>query len=233
MQPLLPRCGRFARLASVLALLLGGSATQAERAVVYRWFDESGVAHYTTQRGRIPSAFRDAAQEVGAVVAPSPAPPAPPPPVALQPSPETPTPVALPPPIEAPAPVAAPPPSAPRLAPEDEFEEAPLGSHEAAGAASPRAATPAPDADVAAPPPPEPSPLPPADASALDERIRVLEEQVSRDQAAIQNILSEPRESGDPRVADRPDLRELAQRLPKLQADLKALREQRARPSGP
>jgi hypothetical protein len=143
--------------------------------------------------------------------------------------------------------------------PQGEFEEPPLGSHSSVPtpAAAP-ASTHSRDTDVAAPPPgflhgtagstgaspttaprdtpsrpparsPAEPPLAPADGPALDDRIAMLEDQVGRDQSALQNILSQPRESDGPRVADRTDFREIAQRLPKLQADLKALRERRTR----
>jgi hypothetical protein len=93
---------------------------------------------------------------------------------------------------------------------------------------------PAPVAKQAAPAPEvTDAPLTPGDAADLDTRIASLEEQVNRDEAAIQSILSQPREADAPRVAERPDFREIAQRLPGLQANLKVLREQRARQSGP
>ena len=259
MKPLLPRCGAFTGLVLAFALALCSAVAGAERPTVYRWLDESGVAHYTTQRSRIPSEFRDAAQEVGATSSPPQAatpslPAAPPPAQAATPSTS--------PAAAAPPPVAAPPPSGPRVTPEGDFEEPPLGSHGAAPTSGASPSTRERDADVAAPPPGlvrgtsgsrgapptaspsatasvprepsvAPSPLSATDASALDDRIALLEEQVSRDQAAIQSILGEPRESDGARLADRPDLREIAGRLPKLQADLKALRAQRARQTGP
>jgi hypothetical protein len=265
MKPLRPPCGKCAGVAVALALLLSVPAALAERAVVYRWLDESGVAHYTTQQGRIPREFRDSAQEVGQ--GPAVAPPSlvrTPPPAATPNAPDAPA--------AAPPPVAAPPPAGPRVMPQGEFEEPPLGSRSSAPAATtstastppvpapPSAAPPAPvppadpapaqGHDVAAPPPgfirgapgpasasaapsgPRASAAPvlePMDDAALDDRIAALEDEVGRDQAALQNILSQPRESDGPRVADRPDFREIAQRLPKLQADLKAMREQRTR----
>lgn len=223
--------------------------------MVYRWLDESGVAHFTTQKSRIPSEFRDAAQEVGKRVSPAPG--------RTASTPATPAPVAAPPPDTAPAP------SGPRVMPEGEFEEPPLGARgpkpaePAASAAAPAplsapAAAPArasssvrppgaaspPRTDVAAPPsdavrpasasvaaaPPGAVAAPaPVDPAALDEQIRTLEAQVGRDEAALQDLLSQPRVEGAPRLADREDFREIAQRLPKLQADLKALRQQRTR----
>ena len=279
MKPLLPPCGRSAGLA--LALLLACSAAQAERPTVYRWLDESGVAHYTTQRDRIPSEFRDAAQEVGksapqqtpqagdaAAAAPGARAPA-----AAAPASQ---------PVASPPPPSAPPPSGPRVMPEGEFEEPPLGTpgprasapaapsvpapsmapaaatapaapsrapaETAPAAAADRGAASAHAPDVAAPPPgfvrgtagsPAPAaaaasrdltPAPEiADPAALDEKISALEEQVGRDEAALQHLLSQPREPSAPRLADQSDFREIAQRLPKLQADLKALRQQRTR----
>jgi len=249
MKPLRSRCGKCAGLAVALALLLSGPVAMAERAIVYRWLDESGVAHYTTQPGRIPREFRERVRERGA---------APATPAAHETAPGIPGA-----PLAAPPPVAAPPPAGPPVMPQGEFEEPPLGSHSSvpAPAASTTGSAPASthsrDTDVAAPPPgflhgtagstgsspttaprgtsaPPPTSSPaeppaPADGPALDERIATLEDQVGRDQSALQNILSQPREKDGPRVADRTDFREIAQRLPKLQADLKALRERRTR----
>lgn len=118
----------------------------------------------------------------------------------------------------------------------------------------PAAAAPA-GPDVAAPPPgfirgtaasPRPTPpstppeaprapaepLSPEAEQALDQRIVALESEIESDQGRLQNILSQPPAADGPRIAEREDFREIAQRLPKLQADLKALREQRTRTSG-
>jgi hypothetical protein len=258
MKPPLPRCGKSAGLAVALALLLSVAAAHADRPVVYRWVDERGIVHFTTQSDRIPSEFRESVQELGKppetgepVPGVSAAPPAPAAAAAPPPAPPAPS---APTPLETKTT-----PSGTRVMPEGEFEEPPLGTHSSAPVAPPESPTPRPDTDVAAPPPgfirgtpsapgagppaapasaaaaaaPSPTPLAPGDASALDDRIAALEEQVHRDETAIQAILSEPRVAEAPRVADRSDFREIAGRLPKLQADLKALREQRARQSGP
>ena len=250
MKLLCSRCGKYAGLVVALALLLSGPVAQAERAIVYRWLDESGVAHYTTQPGRIPREFRDTVREIGEAPATTTAPG-----TAIG---ISSTPPAVPP------PVAAPPPAGPRVMPQGEFEEPPLGSHSSVPTPAPSTTGSAPassrprEPDVAAPPPgflhgtagstgasatttprgtpalapassPSEPPLAPADGPALDDHIAALEDLVGRDQSALQDILSQPRESDGPRVADRTDFREIAQRLPKLQADLKALRERRTR----
>jgi hypothetical protein len=281
MKPPLPRRGKRAGLAAALALVLAGGTAAADRPVVYRWIDESGIQHFTTQPDRIPSEFRDSVREIGTPGSEAALPPAA---TTAAPSPAAKSaPAAVsPPPAQAPVPpaVAAPPPG-PRVTPEGEFEEAPLGSgRSAAPSRSSTVSAPAtaPERDVAAPPPgyhretpgsessaapppSEPAPAvsagtttgappggsaptsissgvesetaPPGDVTGLDDRIVALEEQVGRDQTALQNILSQPREADGPRIADREDFREIAKRLPKLQADLKTLREQRNRQSGP
>ncbi len=76
------------------------------------------------------------------------------------------------------------------------------------------------------------TPLDSPDAVTLDERIAELERQIDRDEAAIQQIISTPSGTDGVRVAEREDFRELAQRLPQLQASLKALRQERIRQDG-
>lgn len=77
--------GILRRLAPWLALALAAAAapaigqeTPAERPRIYKWVDENGIAHYTTDRSRIPSGLRNRAEALGAspaleprVVAPS------------------------------------------------------------------------------------------------------------------------------------------------------------------
>ena len=66
----------------------------------------------------------------------------------------------------------------------------------------------------------------PADAPELDGRIAVLEEEIARDEERIKAWVSDP--AVDPvTLADDPEFRELAARLPRLQADLRSLQEQK------
>jgi len=73
----------------------------------------------------------------------------------------------------------------------------------------------------------------PANRAALDARISALERQIASDQESLKTLLSEIPAPGAPDLADRPEFREIALRLPKLQAELRALQEQRARHTEP
>ena len=65
-----------------------------------------------------------------------------------------------------------------------------------------------------------------ADAAELDARIAALEEEIAHDEERIKAWVSDP--ALDPvTLADDPQFRELAARLPRLQADLRSLREQK------
>jgi hypothetical protein len=65
-----------------------------------------------------------------------------------------------------------------------------------------------------------------ADARELEGRIAALEEEIARDEERIKAWVSDP--AVDPvTLADDPEFRELAARLPRLQADLRSLREQK------
>ncbi len=156
-------------------------------------------------------------------------------------------PAPVPAPVEAPAPVA---PSEPSRAtaetpgPPAAAEAAPHGPPEAGGFEE--SAVPSTDTTLATVPPPVPdvSAAPPpatgerdaggsgSDAATLDARIAAIEQEIARDEASLQNLLSEPTPEGGVQLADRPEFREIATRLPKLQADLRALQDQRT-PTAP
>jgi hypothetical protein len=72
-----------------------------------------------------------------------------------------------------------------------------------------------------------------ANPAELDARISALERQIASDQESLKTLLSEIPAPGAPDLADRPEFREIALRLPKLQAELRTLQEQRARHSEP
>ncbi|MEE9607730.1 MAG: hypothetical protein V3U03_08305, partial [Myxococcota bacterium] len=75
------------------------------------------------------------------------------------------------------------------------------------------------------------APAPPA--AELAARIAELEGAIARDEEALKQLISEAHaESSDP-ILESEELREIARRLPALQADLRALREQRAQQSAP
>ncbi len=74
--------------------------------------------------------------------------------------------------------------------------------------------------------------LPPVSAgrepsTELDERIAALEAEIARDQEQLKALLSEPAKTEAPELPQRAEFREIARRLPKLQADLQALRVER------
>lgn len=84
-------------------------------------------------------------------------------------------------------------------------------------------------------PPPESGPAPAtaepsaqqlADVRELDVRISALQEEIARDEERIKAWVSDP--AVDPvSLADDPEFREVAARLPRLQADLRSLQEQK------
>ena len=84
-------------------------------------------------------------------------------------------------------------------------------------------------------PPPEPAQpvemAPPAGESGvsdLDARIRELEASIARDQQSLQAMIAEPAQGDGDSLAQSPELREIARRLPALQAELRRLRAERA-----
>lgn len=87
--------------------------------------------------------------------------------------------------------------------------------------------------DLASAPPPraprpgagEPAEVP-APPSALDRRIAELEARIAEDEETLKQLISDPKMADTLRSS--PELREIGDRLPALQAELRALREQRA-----
>ena len=77
---------------------------------------------------------------------------------------------------------------------------------------------------------PVPPPSPPTPESPLDARIQELELAIGLDQEALKRLLSEPASASGLQASE--ELREISQRLPQLQAELRSLREQRERAAG-
>jgi hypothetical protein len=128
-------------------------------------------------------------------------------------------------PVEAPPPavVSTPTPPAPAPAP---VAVAPVS-------ATPVAAAPVAPAPVA-PAPAEPTPVSASAPSADDAtREQELAAAIAADQEALKALISAPGVPGEPPLTDSPELREIARRLPELQAELAALRERRAPSAGP
>jgi hypothetical protein len=67
----------------------------------------------------------------------------------------------------------------------------------------------------------------------LDARIAALQRQIAGDEESLKAQLSDVPAPGAPDLADRPEFREIALRLPKLQAELRTLQDQRARHTEP
>ena len=175
-----------------------------------------------------------------AVATPAPVtPPAPAPGPVATPAPApiaTPAPVALPTPAPTPAPIAAPdaiPTPAETSAPAPIAAPAPTP---APASAPPPARAPIPVPAAAATPSPAPAPTAaagPAPTAGDADREQQLAAAIAADQEALKTLISAPTAEGEPPIADSAQLREIARRLPELQAELSALRERRAPPAGP
>lgn len=173
-----------------LALLVGfaggGVPAQADEPgepVIYKWVDENGIAHYTTDPDRIPGSLRGRLRELERKREPQ----------------------ALP-------------------------GEAPSGETWALRDLAPEAPPP-PSPVEAGPPEAGPQELALPEDPGLATRIQALEQEIARDEERLQALISDPERAGDA-LADDPEFREVARRLPRRQADLRALREQQARQPG-
>lgn len=232
----IPRVLRHA-LGLVLALALCGSPALAN-AKLYRWVDALGVTHYTTDPDEIPREFRDSEQVIPTaqprapssiprgprVLAPKPkeaaataAPAATRP--QTQPATEPASAPAIPP-AEPSAPaLAAPPLVAPPTEPTPATPTTPTPSTTpVAPAAEPSATETAP---TVFPGPPATGALPPEDPRSAE--VASLEAQIATDRESLRQIISTKRWDSSELASD-PQIREIAERLPRLQAQLAALR---------
>jgi hypothetical protein len=226
--------------ALALAALLAAGPAAAE---LWRWIDADGVPRYTPDPDRVPGAQRAtlARVEPGMAAAPPPSVAPPPAPAAATP------PEIFAPPVE--EPLAEDPFNAPeraREAPGEIVGEVVVELPEAAPRAAP---SPAPSAATASLPPVD-APAPPAAAEAtapveeppaatetarapspasphLEARRAELLAAIARDEAALRTHVASS--AGGPLAAS-PELREIAERLPALQAELRALEAQTAAP---
>ena len=169
------------RLLLALALCL---AAQNSRADVYRWVDELGVTHYTTDPATIPRRHRNSAHEIIA----------------------RPTRRSGPRITTAPAKAAAPPESSPAAT-----------SPEPAARATP----PGPSGPPVFPGPPLTPALSPGDPRASE--LADLEARIATDRETLRQLISTKRWDSAELASD-PGVREIAERLPRLQAELEALR---------
>jgi hypothetical protein len=171
-----------------------GAAAEKPRPRVYRWIDENGIAHYTTDPDRIPSRLRNA--------------------------------VGLPPPGEATtAPPPVPSPAAPAAAPAAAATSNPLGMDASPATAAAPALSPNGDFEEG----PAPGEAAGAQRADLDARIATLQAEIAADEEAIQAMISAAEPGPGALAADDPAFREIAMRLPKRLADLRALEQERAR----
>ena len=238
--------------AATVAFLVIATHAQAEPPTIYKWVDENGIAHYTTDRDNIPSAIRDRVESRG------PATPAKTPDVAAQPHREdlmrdvvhtAPAAAAGGEPIAAPAEpapdVAAI--AAPSTAPAAETGAASEATGEAEAEPETEAAREAEPTTIAAPTPfsqdvrdetsavssPPPAPIAPLDPeqqaalTELDRQIEGIEGEIAKREDTLAALISTSDEQRTTPLVDDPAFREISQRLPKLQADLQTLRERR------
>jgi hypothetical protein len=181
-----------------------GAAPLLARADVYRWVDETGATHFATSRDAIPRHFRDSA-----VLIPSP-----------------PATVGNPSHSHAPSPPAKPPEPAPAAAP------APAAEPPSAEPIEPPPPAPVSGPEGSAPPvPPEPGPMRVAPVHGDDPRrdeIAELETRIEQDREELRKLVSLQRWDSSELASD-PHVREIAERLPRLQAELAALRSESER----
>jgi len=242
------RCFRL--LATTIAFCAIAAGAQAESPTIYKWVDENGIAHYTTDRDRIPSAIRDRVESVAAK------PSAKTPDVAAQPNREdlmrdavrtapTPGAAATPVAMSTPAPsvetIAAPnaaPTAAPAATPSDTEANAEAETEAATELETTEIASPAPieqdlrdqSSAVSAPPPAAPIELEPKQQAAvteLDQQIEGVKAEIAQREETLAALISTSDEQRTTPLVDDPAFREISQRLPKLQADLQTLRERR------
>ena len=173
---------------------------------VYKWVDENGVSHYTTDPDQVPRGFRGRWRSVGE------------------------TDEGLVPDRDDPDDLEAIPPARLR-APGD------LPTHNAVDPTGASLPEPEPTAPHSVEAPATPAPLPSIDAPSAEPRVVVtpprvsvdqpsdLDARIASDRALLRELLSQPRENREDWLQD-PRLREIAERLPKLQAEKEAARSE-------
>jgi hypothetical protein len=195
MRPLLLALGLLAA-APAAAPARAAAETPAPR--IYRWVDENGVAHYTTDEDRIPSSLR---RRFGLPTQP----------LAREP-------LAAGAPDVAPAPPAVPPATTPDawISDEARAEPPPVDAGAPPSAAEPSlppvAANAADDAERLA---------------QLELKIAELSAAIAADEDALSAFIGDPAGKDTVEVGDDPEFREIAKRLPKRIQELEALRHER------
>lgn len=183
------------RLLLVLALCFAPALGSAD---VFRWVDELGVTHYTTDPDTIPRRFRASAKEIVATPRPGAARRA-----SRRPAEAATT-----------APTASSPESVPAV------PSAPGAVTSTPAPASRTIAKPA-AGPVVFPGPPTTAAISPGDPRAAE--LAELEAQIATDRESLRQMISTKRWDSAELASD-PGVREIAERLPRLQAELEALR---------
>jgi hypothetical protein len=232
---LFPALGRALLLGSALALAaVPGARAEAEDIVgpppIYKWVDSNGVAHYTTDLGRVPRSVRGSVRQLGGSgsgegyatrdVPPAGAKPA------AEPVPEW---------DVGDAPKPAPPPA--RKGPEGwagTDRPAALPPEEGAEESTQTAAAePTPgSAEAEAEPAPSAAQVA-AMRTDLDARIAALEKEIASDEGALKTFLAAPAPASPDQVAHDRSFREVAERLPGRLAELRSLQTERAQLDAP
>jgi hypothetical protein len=188
-------------------LLLPGAGLGQERPVIYKWVDQNGIAHYTTDPDRVPDELRGLTRELRRdhrAVAPEPAPPEPAqedPWAAVSPSVE-----------EDPWAVAT---------------EEPSSLWAVTDSASDLPAGPADDDDAFA----ATDPARKEALRQLEAQIAALEVEIARDEDRLKDWLTDPTIEAD-EAADDAEFRAIARRLPELHARMQELLEEKASVEG-
>jgi hypothetical protein len=230
----------------MLSIPVVAPRAQAEPPTIYKWIDENGIAHYTTDRGRIPKEVRTRVERAPDVAAPPREPhrqdvlrdaiPATPPAAA-------PRATAAPAPKPAEAEVfdgvvdfedvkaAQPAESVDEVEAVEEVETEPVAAIEAIPAPLATDAIEAEPMDpVSAPPPAPVAPLAPEqteEVAKLDGQIASLEGQIAEREEKLATLIATSDDQRTTPLVDDPAFRDISQRLPKLQAELQTLRERR------
>jgi hypothetical protein len=201
---------RLLRRQAAVALAAGllGPAASAE---VWQWTDAEGVVRYTPNPDRVPESQRGSLVKVEPgmeIPAPSPSRP----------------PVMYAPPEELPFgadPFDAPEPARTLEVPEAESSAAPEPARTPEVPEARASTAPAPRVPPGEEPEPPPAPRPLSDAQRA--RRAQLEAQIAADEEALKELIGRKSTEGDEPLRESPELREIARRLPALQAELRAL----------
>jgi len=222
-----------------LALPSAGALAGDPTSVLYQWTDERGNIRYTPDPDRVPSGQRATMQRLEPGMPPASAPgrpvaaPTEPAPPQVQPPPAAsaiPAPLAVPSasivPVDSPSAEPAPGTSTNAVAAPGNVPGAAAGAVDAPSDRAAAVAVPSPTSPSEAHPAPQP-------AAADSTREQQLSAAIAADQERLKALLAAPRVPGDTALVDSPQLREIARRLPELQAELRALRERQTPPAGP